>query len=263
MDDEEPDDDEKDEDDDSQPSDILRQRGFNFNKYKRFDLNQNLRDDDDLDEDVEDEFEKFNELKNAEDRNAEENSSDPFEDRDSSEESSSSEESIEEYEESDENMLKEEQDQQLNNSANNQENDIENSKLLSPFMAKNFEANMSPTSSSDIIFNELSMQANQLDEQEKEEAENEIQLAKLKKAASDSMTTNNSNLISSNSLDASSGTLPIQGRGGSRGGSRGGGRGNKRNLFDHWILIRKRRQINRSSQKKGSSRSKSGFRNFY
>lgn len=258
VDDEEPDDDEKDEDDDSQPSDILRQRGFN--KYKRFDLNQNLRDDDDLDE--EDEFEKFNEPKNEEDKNTEENSSDPFEkDRESSEESSS-EESIEEYEESDENLLKEEQDQQWNSSAYNPENnDFENSKLLSPFMAKNFEANMSPTSSSDIIFNELgSMQANQMDEQENAENENEIQLAKLKKANGNDAsmtTTNNSNLVNSNSLEAAAGTLSMQGRGGSR-GSRG--RGGKRNLFDHWILIRKRRQVNRLNQKKGSSK---GGRNFF
>lgn len=247
--DEESDDDDKDEDDDSQPSDILRQRGFNFDKYKRFDLNQNLRDDEDLDDDEEDEFEKFNELKNEEDQNTEENSSDPFEDRDSSDESSS-EESMEEYEESDENMLK---DEQLNNSLNNpeQNNDIENSKLLSPFMA-----NMSPTSSSDIIFNELSMQ----DQQDDEDNENEIQLAKLRKANGQdaSMSTNNSNLVGSNSLESSAGTLStqyamMQGRGGSRGG-RGGGRGgsNKRNLFDHWILIRKRRQISRSNLKKGS-----------
>lgn len=255
-------------------------------------MNPSFRDDDEMDADDSDDFEKsnkFGEIKNEEDRRVDD--LDSFEDILSDESISSSEESIdEEYEETETEILKDEQQDQSNNnnSLNNQENDVENSKLLSPFMT-----NMSPTSSSDIIFNELTMQANQLDESANQNDENEIQLAKLKRIISDGLLNANNNNDSiklpqevdvpddedvdstdeiTNPLLDTLVPIPTQYStlsmsnnrgGGSRvGGNRGGGRNNKRNLLDHLILTRKRRQTIKSLKsqlqgmnKKGNSKS--------
>lgn len=269
-------DDERGDDEDQPMNNVLRQRGFN--KYKRFNLN-NFRDDDEDFEGI-----RYNELKNVEeDKSTEENgldsSLDDFED--SSEEKSLEEDEYEETEES-ENAIKDQNENESNNgdlgnqdlSANISE-DKENEKLLSPFMT-----NLSPTSSSDIIFNELSMQTSQLDPSQ---LENEIQLAKLKRIISDgSLITNNSNAalkspveVTNPLADGSSSLLSTQysatlsnnnSPGSNRGGPRGGGNkggnknnDNKRNLLDHLILIRKRRQANKSS--KGQLESKKGNSN--
>lgn len=128
--------------------------------------------------------------------------------------------------------------------------------------------NLSPTSSSDLIFNnfnnEMAMQnTNTLDDPTEYESNNEIQLAKLKRIMTDaSLNTNDSsNLIKdaketddiTNSLENSN---PLSNQqfalmsNAMHGHRNGGGHGvNKRNLFDRWILIRRRRDANKSFNK--------------
>ena len=107
------------------------------------------------------------------------------------------------------------------------------------------------------------MNANTLDDP-KENENNEIQLAKLKRIITDG-TLNPANSEEfkepgeiANPLEDSSSFGAMQ-----MSNLRGGGnRRGRRNLFDHWFLIRKRRQINKPSKsqlagKKGNSNRRS------